>query len=118
MKKAMIIIRPERYRQTKEALEQEGFSAFSVMNVLGRGKKSVEFSAGDGSCNNEASSYHRLMTKKMIIVYINDEDESRLSGTVIKVNKTEQEGDGKIFVLPVKRSIRIRTGEENEDVLV
>ncbi|MHB8125202.1 MAG: P-II family nitrogen regulator [Desulfitobacteriaceae bacterium] len=118
MKKAMIIIRPERYRQTKDVLEQEGFSAFSVMNVLGRGKKLVEFSAGDGSHNNETGSYHRLMTKKLIIVYINDEDESRLSGTVIKVNKTEQEGDGKIFVLPVTRSIRIRTGEENEDALV
>lgn len=118
MKKAVIIIRPERYRQTKEVLEQEGFSAFSVMNVLGRGKKPVEFSAGDGSYNNGVGSYHRLMTKKMIIIYLNDEDESRLSGTVIKVNQTEQEGDGKIFVLPVKRSIRIRTGEENEDALV
>lgn len=118
MKKAMIIIRPERYRQTKEALEQEGFSAFSVLNVLGRGKKLVEFAAGDGSKINEMDNYHRLMTKKMIIVYINDEDEDRLCETVINVNKTEQEGDGKIFIIPVKRSIRIRTGEENEDALV
>lgn len=114
----MIIIRPERYRQTKEALEQEGFVAFSVMNVLGRGKKSVAFASGDGSHKDETGSYHRLMTKKMIIVYINDEDEIRLSRTVIKVNNTGQEGDGKIFVLPVRRSIRIRTGEENEDALV
>ncbi|MDR3602700.1 MAG: P-II family nitrogen regulator [Desulfosporosinus sp.] len=114
----MIIIRPERYRQTKDALEAEGFSAFSAMNVLGRGKKLVEFSAGDGSSDSKPDSYHRLMTKKLMIVYINDEDESRLSEIVIKVNQTEQEGDGKLFVIPVKRSIRIRTGEENEDALV
>lgn len=118
MKKVMIIIRPEKYRQTKEALEQEGFSAFSMLNVRGRGKQQVEFSAGDGSPNNKNDCGHRLMTKKLISIYINDEDESRLSRTVINVNKTDQQGDGKIFVLPLKRSIRIRTGEENEDALI
>jgi len=117
MKKVMIIIRPERYRETKEALEQAGFSAYSVMSVLGRGKKLVEFLAGDGSHDNQTASYHRLMTKKMIMVYINDEDERLLSETVIKINKTDQEGDGKIFVVPVTRSVRVRTGEENEDAL-
>lgn len=118
MKKVMIIIRPEKYRQTKEALEKEGFSAFSVMNVQGRGKRSVEFSAGDGSNSDGTERYHRFVTKKLLIVYINDEDERRLSETVIGVNKMGQAGDGKIFVSPIKRSIRIRTGEENEDALV
>lgn len=120
MKKVMIIIRPERYRQTKEVLEQEGFYAFSAVNVLGRGKKSVGFSAGDGSHTQteETVNYHRLMMKKMLIIYIADEEENRLIGTVTQVNQTEQAGDGKIFVLPVKRTLRIRTGEENEDALV
>ncbi len=118
MKQVTIIIRPERYGQTKTALEQEGFGALSMLNVLGRGKNPVVCSAGDGSRIEDGEGSHRFMTKKMIMVYINDEDEKRFCEAVIKVNQTGQPGDGKIIVSPVKRSIRVRTGEENENALV
>ncbi|ADY55154.1 nitrogen regulatory protein P-II [Syntrophobotulus glycolicus DSM 8271] len=118
MKKVMIIIRPEKYRYTKEILEQEGFDAYSVVNVLGRGKKQVEFSLGDEIHSTGDKNDHRLITKKLITIYINDEEEEKLCSTVIRSNQTEQAGDGKIFVVPVKRSIRVRTGEENENVLI
>jgi len=118
MKKAVIIIRSNLYRKTVEELEKKGFYAFSSVNVLGRGNMRVEFSIADGSLLNDIKGTHRFMTKKMIIVYINDDDEALLAETVIKLNRTGQQGDGKIFIIPVNRAVRLRTGEENEDVLV
>lgn len=117
MKKAVIIIRPHLYRKTVDALEQKGFYAFSAITVLGRGKKRVEFSVADGSQLSDAG-IHRFMTKKMLLVYINDDDEKLLVDTVMKSNQTGQQGDGRIFIIPLKRAVRLRTGEENEDVLV
>jgi nitrogen regulatory protein PII len=37
--------------------------------------------------------------------------------TILKHARTGEIGDGKIFVVPVEEAIRIRTGEEGEDVL-
>ena len=38
----------------------------------------------------------------------------RLSGAILKAARTGEVGDGKIFVLPVEKVYRIRTGEEDE----
>lgn len=120
MKKAMIIIRPNMYAKTKEALCKAGFSAYSAAGVYGRGKAAVDF---DYSISNTVEdrnygSYHRFMPKTMLIVYARDEDEGKLVRTVIDTNRTNNPGDGKIFILPVSESIRVRTGETNDETLV
>jgi nitrogen regulatory protein PII 2 len=118
MKKAIIMIRPNMYHRTKEALEKAGFSAFSAMNVHGRGKASVQFSIANMNEKKEQLDYHRFMAKKMVIVVFNDGDEPKLVETVIGVNRSGNSGDGKIFIIPVKESIRIRTGETGVEALV
>jgi nitrogen regulatory protein PII 2 len=37
--------------------------------------------------------------------------------TIIRVNRTGKSGDGMIFVLPALNAIRVRTGEDGDDVL-
>ena len=37
--------------------------------------------------------------------------------TIIDVNKTETPGDGKIFVLPIEESYRVRDGKSGEEVI-
>lgn len=118
MKKVIVIIRPNMYNQTKEALEAAGFNAFSSVNVHGRGKAAVSFTAADPSEKKEQADFHRFMAKKMLIIFIRDEDEERLIKTVMTINSTKNSGDGKIFVIPVKESIRIRTGERQDEALV
>jgi nitrogen regulatory protein PII 2 len=117
MKKAIIIIRPNCYRKTIESLKEAGFNAFSSVNVQGRGKKSVMFTAADDS-ENSGTNIHRFMTKKMIVIYLNDIDEKAIVNTVLSTNKRGNEGDGKIFIIPLQTALRIRTGEKNEDAIV
>jgi nitrogen regulatory protein PII 2 len=117
MKKAIAVIRPQVYKQTKASLEQEGFIAFSAVNVLGRGKKNVALTAADNSTSAVQSDDHRFVAKKMIIVYIRDEDEERFVKAVLNANKTGHAGDGKIFIIPVNQGIRIRSGEKGDDAL-
>lgn len=118
MKKAMIIIRPNMYSRTKEELEKMGFNAFSAINVHGRGKEGVKFTIANANEAKGFDDYHRFVAKKMIIVVINDEDEAKLVKTVIAANRTGNSGDGKIFIIPVKQSIRIRTNESGVEALV
>jgi nitrogen regulatory protein PII 2 len=53
----------------------------------------------------------------MISVVVPDKLVKRVVSTVIEVNQTGKAGDGKIFVLPVDESIRIRTGEVGDETL-
>ncbi len=53
----------------------------------------------------------------MISVVVPDKLVKKVVSTIIEVNKTGKAGDGKIFVLPVDESIRIRTGETGDETL-
>ena len=48
MKQVIIIVRPNAYFKTKQALSDHRFFAMSTKEVLGRGKAHVHFTAGDG----------------------------------------------------------------------
>ena len=47
----------------------------------------------------------------MLIVVVPDKIVPRVVDTIIGVNRTGNPGDGKVFVMPVDETIRIRTGE-------
>ena len=55
--------------------------------------------------------------KLKIEIVVEDKDKSMVVETILKHARTGDVGDGKIFVLPVEEAIRIRTGEEGEEVL-
>ncbi len=118
MKLIMIFLRPNCYFKTKEALNAKRYFAMNTKEVLGRGKAHVSFIAGEGSPTSERIYENALIAKKMIQIVVPDSLVDDVIDTVLSVNSHNNEGDGKIFVLPVDESIRIHTGETGEDSLI
>ena len=124
MKDVMAIIRLNKINQTKQALSDAGISSFTATGrVLGRGKGMVDFrilkGAGEGSPEaiEQLGGGPKLVPKRMLMVVVPDEKVSLVVETIIRVNQTGSAGDGKIFVLPVTESFRVRTGETGDAVL-
>lgn len=127
MKEIMAIIRMNMINKTKDALLKEGFPSFYCRKVMGRGKKKVDFSIFDNSLNVEDLSSsnivgeivetQRLIPKRMISLVVNDEEAEKVVKTIIDINITGNPGDGKIFVMDIPETIRIRTGEVNEEAI-
>ncbi|MEN8907128.1 MAG: P-II family nitrogen regulator [Clostridiales bacterium] len=118
MKKAIIVIRPNKYQETKKALEAIGFNALSTTLVRGRGKLPLKYNVADFKFKRNYNMYNSFMSKRMIMLYIRDEDESLIIDTIMKVNSSGNCGDGKIFILPITKCVRVRTDEIDESALV
>jgi nitrogen regulatory protein P-II len=102
------IIRPERLDQVKEALEKKGFVSMTVSEVTGRGEqKGIKLQFRGRSMDVD------LLSKVMIELVVDDEDVDSLIAIISAAAKTGRFGDGRIFVIPVARSVKIRTGEVN-----
>ncbi len=120
MKEIVAIIRMNMMNQTKKALTEAGVKAFFAFDATGRGKGLVNQKILEGaeSGYEEAAALlgekGRLYTKRVVTVVVPDEDVDDIIETIIETNKTGKPGDGKIFVLPVKESVRVRTAETGE----
>lgn len=124
MKEVLAIIRMDMISKTKEALLKANFPALTCTKVLGRGKRKVDFSLIENMISgNESTSPvvaeavsegHRLIPKRLLSIVVKDEEVKLLIDTLIAVNQKGHPGDGKIFVMPVTDSIRVRTGENGE----
>jgi nitrogen regulatory protein PII 2 len=120
----MAIIRINMMNKTKEALTAANISSFTATGrVLGRGKGKVDYRLVKGAEQESEEAIAqlgygpKLVPKRLITVVVPDHLVSTVVDTLISVNKTGNAGDGKIFVLPVKESYRVRTGEAGESVL-
>ena len=112
MKRIVAIIRQEKFDDVKRALMDVGCDGMTVSEVKGRGSQRGirESYRGSSYCID-------LIPKTRIEIVVKDED---LDGFVEAIKKgayTGNIGDGKIFIQPVENVIRIRTGEEGEDVV-
>lgn len=112
----LAIIRPGKDRQTKAALARIGCPAVTSFRAQGRGRQRglrspiVEGSAVPGVLM-------RYLPKKMLLLIVPEKKTKSVIQTILSVNQTGQYGDGKIFVLPMEESRRIRTGESGETAL-
>ena len=59
----------------------------------------------------------RLIPKRWLTIVVPDKLVKKVVETIIAANKTGKAGDGKIFVLPISETYRIRTGESGDRVL-
>ena len=106
MKMVKAIIKPERFDFVKKALEEKGFVSMTVTEVKGRGEqKGIQLQYRGGTMLVD------LLPKITLEVVIKDQDVDAVTETIIEAAKTGKIGDGKIFIIPVEKSIRIRTGE-------
>ncbi len=124
MKDVMAVIRLNKINQTKAALADAGISSFTATGrVLGRGKGMVDFrilkgaEAGSPEAIDQLGNGPRLVPKRLLTVVVPDDKVQLVVDTIIKVNQTGNAGDGKIFVLPVLESHRVRSGEFGDEVL-
>lgn len=124
MKEIMAVIRMNKMNQTKKALADAGIPAFVAREGYGRGKGLVNQAVLEGAAagNEEAiallGTKGRLYPKRIVSLVVPDAQVGQAVEVLISVNKTGQAGDGKIFVMPVSDSIRVRTGEAGEAAIV
>lgn len=128
MKEVIAIIRVNRINQTKKALLDAGFPSFTGLKAMGRGRKSVDFQVMEAMEQSGSLSETpdilttigqggRLIPKRYLSIAVPDERVKKLVDIIIKVNRTTEAGDGKIFVLPLNNVHRVRTGESGETAL-
>ena len=58
-----------------------------------------------------------FLPKMKIEIVVLDEDVGEILNAIIKSARTNEMGDGKIFIAPVENAVRIRTGDEGEDAI-
>ena len=112
MKKIEAFIRHEAFEPIRTELLDKGFPSLSISEVKGSGRQKGIVETYRGS-----SLTVNVRPKLKIEVVIEDKDKSLVVETILKHARTGDVGDGKIFVIPVEEAIRIRTGEEGEEVL-
>ncbi|MEW5801996.1 MAG: P-II family nitrogen regulator [bacterium] len=117
MKELIAIIRMNKMGQTKKALIQAGFPAFTAHKVMGRGKGFVDLDLLRGAASGSEDAIPqlvngpRLIPKRLLKMVVPDDKVELLVEILMKANQSGNPGDGKIFVLPVIDAIRIRTKE-------
>lgn len=123
MREIMAIIRMNKINQTKKALVEAGISSMHARDCLGRGKGLVDIQllhgaeAGYEEAIAQLGNSQRLIPKRMVSVVVPDGLADITVQAIIAANRTGKSGDGKIFVMPVVEAIRVRTGEEGNEVL-
>ncbi len=123
MKEIMAIVRINMMNRTKKALAEAGISSITARDALGRGKGLVDLTLLEGAEKGyeeavaQLGQSQRLIPKRLFFVMVPDKLVSKTVQTIIEVNQTGKSGDGKIFVLPVTDSIRVRTGESGDAAL-
>uniref|UniRef100_I2Q292 Nitrogen regulatory protein PII n=1 Tax=Desulfovibrio sp. U5L TaxID=596152 RepID=I2Q292_9BACT len=124
MKEIMAVIRMNKMNQTKKALADAGIPAFVAREGYGRGKGLVNQAVLEGAAagNEEAiallGTKGRLYPKRIVSIVVPDAQVKDVVTVIMSVNKTGQAGDGKIFVMPVSDSVRVRTGEDGDAAIV
>jgi nitrogen regulatory protein PII len=112
VKKIEAFIRHEAFEPIRTELLEKGFPSLSIGEVKGSGRQKgiVEHYRGSSLTVN-------VRPKLKLEVVVEDKDKSLVVETILRHARTGDIGDGKIFVIPVEEAIRIRTGEEGEEVL-
>jgi nitrogen regulatory protein PII 2 len=123
MKEIMAIVRINMMNKTKKALAEAGISSITARDALGRGKGLVDLTLLEGAEKGyeeavaQLGQSQRLIPKRIFFVVVPDRLVTKTVKTIIAVNRTGKSGDGKIFVMPISDSVRVRTSESGDQVL-
>ena len=112
MKMVTAIIKPFKLDDVREALSEIGVQGVTVTEVKGFGRQK-----GHTELYRGAEYVVDFLPKVKIDVVVDDDQVDTCLEAITEAARTGKIGDGKIFVTPVERTIRIRTGEEDEAAL-
>jgi len=144
MKEIIAIIRTDQVEPSKNALESMGVKGITFFNVIGRGRQRGTIRTPDPEgtvrrdvgvyimqqrgiiSNADDPKYHvpvqkeielGFLPKKMLMMVVNDDEVPLVVDILTQINRSGQQGDGKIFVCPLTDAIRIRTSEHGNKAL-
>ena len=109
MKKVEAIIKPFKLDDVKEALHEVGVSGITVTEAKGFGRQK-----GHTELYRGAEYVVDFLPKVKLEVVVEDGIVDRVVEAISNAARTGRIGDGKIFVIPVEKAVRIRTGEVDE----
>jgi nitrogen regulatory protein PII len=112
MKMVIAYVRHEAFEPIRIELLGLGFPSLSISEVKGSGRQKGITERYRGA---ELTNYLRPKIKVECVVA--DRDVPTIVDTILKHARTGEVGDGKIFVIPVEATWRIRTGESGEETL-
>ena len=112
MKKIEAIIKPFKLDDVREALSEIGVMGMTATEVKGFGRQK-----GHTELYRGAEYVVDFLPKVKIETVVADDQVDRCIEVITEAARTGKIGDGKIFVTPIERAIRIRTGESDDDAL-
>ncbi|NVJ52497.1 MAG: P-II family nitrogen regulator [Campylobacteraceae bacterium] len=112
MKKIEAVIKPFKLEDVKDALTEAGITGMTVSDVKGYGRQQ-----GHSELYRGAEYVVDFLPKIKIELIVAEDSVDSTIDIIINAAKTGKIGDGKIFISPIEKTIRIRTGEEDEDAL-
>lgn len=140
MKEIMAVVRQSKVKETLAALAEIGVTSTTVHNLNGRGRQggnimecvdplmdvNVEYVSKIYKFPTPSSmaEYSRLtkpvfwIPKSLLDIVVSEVPEEKVVDAIMKVNRTGNPGDGKIFVMPIEDAMRIRTGERGDAAIV
>lgn len=112
MKKIEAIIKPHKLDDVKDGLTEIGIKGMTVTEVKGYGRQK-----GHTEIYRGAEYQVDFLPKIKIEIVVPADIADQVVDKIRETANTGKIGDGKIFVLPIERIVRVRTGEENRDAV-
>jgi len=106
MRMIQAILRPEKLEAVMKNLESGGFIAMTIIDVKGRGEQkgiTLEYRGKKMKVD--------LLPKVKIELVVQDGEVDRVIEIIRSSAKTGKVGDGKVFIIPVEKMMRVRTDE-------
>ena len=106
------VFKGERLYDVQAAMEEIGIVGMTIWEVKGHGRQKGHIEHYRG-----LETRVNLLPKLMLEIVVHEGDVERIVGKLMKAARTGEFGDGKIFLLPVMDTIRVRTGERGEEAI-
>lgn len=111
MKKIEAIIRKTKFEEVKDALYDAGIEFFSFWDVRGVGQ------AREGRVYRGIVYDTGTIERIKLSIIVRDKNVDKTVKAILGSARTGEIGDGKIFLIPIEESYRIRTGEQGDESL-
>ncbi|MFV0308039.1 MAG: P-II family nitrogen regulator [Desertimonas sp.] len=112
MKLVTAIVKPFKLDDVKTALKSAGISGMTVSEVRGFGRQ-----GGHSETYRGAEYQIDFVPKVAVEIVVDDAVVDGVVDAIVEAARTDQIGDGKVWVTDVSRLVRIRTGEEGGDAV-
>ena len=112
MKMIIATIKPFKLEEVRDALTQIGVRGMMVTEIKGFGAQS-----GHTEIYRGAEYSVNFVPKAKLEIVADDDLADQIVDTITKTARSGKIGDGKVFVLDVEQTIRVRTGETGSDAV-